>query len=572
MSFQSSIQIRQGFGVPGEVFQDVPWTVLSYTLNSSGTPNIVGATAYTITGDGPDGYPQAQAGSGGTAGFAGILAIPKDYALTGVDGDSLSPTLEIPDEAQAEIVSQGMMVIQISGAASVGDHVIYDNTTGALSAIAPGDIIPSGYSSANAIISQFSKGSFSAGLAVILIIPCCADSGASTWPYVDTYWLASNGQDTLPGNSQDLPLGTLLGLDALLTTTPTIVNIVDNGTYDLPSTFTVSCPLIINAPGATINWTGADSGLMFYLNTNSPLTIIAANITNNGANIFNGFSSIFCTCPLLNMSDSVSRRVWEDATVSPGGVPKAIFNIGTSPFALAEFLFGYAGEQVINATHLGEGQIYSNLPSGTNNGQVLINADYFDGSLAGSADYTFNVNYLGGDFEYTSTGILNQNVGKANLDMTMFTYNGIVNSNPLNTDYPGNLFNNPLYLFQQPVIGEIYHIVYASPASPTVWSFSPAVQNGNTAISIPQNAANGTIILPDGSTVPYGWRIHFIQTVSSGAAVQLTGANDTLNGQNNVGPGATSCYTGIGTGKFVRGAANGSGGFDWAVENCFTSN
>ena len=352
MSFQSNIQTHQGFGVPGEIFQNVPWTVLSYTLNSSGTPNVVGSTAYTITSEG-----FAQAGNGGTLGFAGILCAPKSYVLQGVDGAPLAATEEIPDFIQAELLTDGMMAVLLPASANIGDYVIYDNTTGALATMAPSDIIPSGFSSANAVVSQFTQSVSGIGIAVIKVSSCCGSSSAGQWPYTDTLWLASDGLDTNPGDSQDLPIATLLHAASLMTG-PTQININGIGTYVLPSTFIVAHPLYINAPAATVQWTGGDSGTMFFLNTYSPVVANIGAIDAAGAlQIFTGFSSCILTGPggYCNIKSTAGVRVWEDAnTLSPNGVPQAIFNISGDAHA-CNFLFKYSGTQIVNALNLGKG-------------------------------------------------------------------------------------------------------------------------------------------------------------------------------------------------------------------------
>lgn len=164
MSFQSTVSIQQGFGVPGEIFQDVPWIVQSYTLVSDPNPNIVGATAYTITSQGV-----AEAGSGGSLGFAGFLVAPKSYSLFGTGGAPLAPTLTVPDQTQAELLTQGMIIVTLPAAANIGDYVLYNNTTGALATMAPGNTPTVGFSFANAIVSQYTIGG--SGLAVIQVIP-----------------------------------------------------------------------------------------------------------------------------------------------------------------------------------------------------------------------------------------------------------------------------------------------------------------------------------------------------------------------------------------------------------------
>ena len=165
-SFQSVVNILAGFGVPGEIFQTAPSVVLSYTLNSSGTPNVVGSTAYTITSQG-----LAQAGSGGSFGFAGILCNPKVYALYGTSGGALNPTLVLPDQVQAELLTEGILIVAITTEAAIGDYLIYDDTTGALSTFAPAGTCPTGFSFANGVVSQFTQDTSGGGLAVVQISP-----------------------------------------------------------------------------------------------------------------------------------------------------------------------------------------------------------------------------------------------------------------------------------------------------------------------------------------------------------------------------------------------------------------
>lgn len=166
MGFQSTVFIEEGFGVPGEQFTDSPWVVAPWTINSSEEAyNVVGATAYTVTSEG-----FAQAGSGGSYGFAGILVDPKVYALYGAPGGNpLSPTLVLPNYTLAELMTEGTIIVTLPGAANIGDWVIFDNTTGALDTVVAGASLPSGKSWANAIVVRFTVSG--AGLAVIQVIP-----------------------------------------------------------------------------------------------------------------------------------------------------------------------------------------------------------------------------------------------------------------------------------------------------------------------------------------------------------------------------------------------------------------
>ena len=168
MPFQSTVSIDTGFGVPGELFTDSPWRVQSWTLSSTTSSlNIVGATAYTSIAVGV-----AQAGNTNATpiAFAGILADPKNYALYGAGGIALAPTLQIPNNAQAELATMGTMVVSVlSSSANIGDYLIYDDTTGALTTMAPASECTDGYSFANGVVDYFSTSQ--AGLCVVTLSP-----------------------------------------------------------------------------------------------------------------------------------------------------------------------------------------------------------------------------------------------------------------------------------------------------------------------------------------------------------------------------------------------------------------
>ena len=168
MTFQSTVSLQQGFGVPGELFTDSPWRAQSFILNSaSAAYNIIGATAFTVSSQGV-----AQAGNpGGTNVYAGILIAPKEQALYGVGANALSPTLTLNNYAQAELLTMGTVIVTLPASANIGDWVIYDNTTGALSTV-PAGTSPfpgSGKSAAMAVVDYFTVGG--AGLAVITVNP-----------------------------------------------------------------------------------------------------------------------------------------------------------------------------------------------------------------------------------------------------------------------------------------------------------------------------------------------------------------------------------------------------------------
>ena len=165
MGFQTAVYADQAIGVPGTRYDDSPLRALSYVLNSvSAAYNIVGATAMTVASDGI-----AQAGNGGAGGFAGILANPEIQALFGAGGVPLNPSLTLGNGVIAACVTMGRLFVTLPAAADIGDLVVFDNTTGALSTVAPGDPLPVGKTFAQAQVIRYTL--TAAGVAVIEIDP-----------------------------------------------------------------------------------------------------------------------------------------------------------------------------------------------------------------------------------------------------------------------------------------------------------------------------------------------------------------------------------------------------------------
>lgn len=164
MAFQATVFTTPGFGVPGELYTDGPHRAQSFILSSADAAyNIIGATAFTVSSEGV-------AAAGGTAPFAGILVNPKVYATSGTTGGgTLAPTMTLPNNTQAEILSMGSIVVTLPAAAAIGDYVVYDTTTGALSTIAPGADLPVGKAFAQAVVDYYTVSA--AGLAVITLSP-----------------------------------------------------------------------------------------------------------------------------------------------------------------------------------------------------------------------------------------------------------------------------------------------------------------------------------------------------------------------------------------------------------------
>ena len=168
MSFQSTVSLQQGFGVPGELFTDAPYIALPYTIYSDSHPeyNIIGATCCTVTSQG-----FCQAGAGGTLGFAGFLVDPKDQALFGSGGVPLNPTLTVNNYDIVECLTMGTIIVTLPAAANIGDYVVFDNTTGAISTISPTTPLASGTTFANAQVTYYTQGVSGSALAVITVNP-----------------------------------------------------------------------------------------------------------------------------------------------------------------------------------------------------------------------------------------------------------------------------------------------------------------------------------------------------------------------------------------------------------------
>jgi len=133
-TFQSTVNINLGFGIPGELIVDGPQRVDSLTLDSTGGTIGLAFTKSNSTN---------VATQGGVVGtgilFAGILVNPKAYASYGaVGGAPLDPTLFLGPNSQGEFMTMGTICVTLVGAANIGDLVQYNTTTGVLSTVAPG--------------------------------------------------------------------------------------------------------------------------------------------------------------------------------------------------------------------------------------------------------------------------------------------------------------------------------------------------------------------------------------------------------------------------------------------------
>lgn len=163
MPFQSAVDLNQGFGVPGELFDDGPHRSQPFVLDSADAANNVFGRAFTVVSEGV-----AEAG-GADAVFAGILVNPKAHASFGTAvGGPLAPTLVLANDVPCELLSEGSVVVTLGAGAAIGDLVYYTDATGVLTTTAPGAAAPANSTLIKgAYVDRFTVSG--AGLAVITL-------------------------------------------------------------------------------------------------------------------------------------------------------------------------------------------------------------------------------------------------------------------------------------------------------------------------------------------------------------------------------------------------------------------
>lgn len=138
--FQSTINIFNALGVPGDMALDGPLRVAPYNLCSgSGCDNVVGYVYTIASGGNPD--PSGNSSNagvaqvGGSGVVAGILVNSKEYAAyaTCSSGIALDPTLILPNQTIGQIMSMGYVFVNVDAAASVGDSLYYSEADGSIS-------------------------------------------------------------------------------------------------------------------------------------------------------------------------------------------------------------------------------------------------------------------------------------------------------------------------------------------------------------------------------------------------------------------------------------------------------
>jgi hypothetical protein len=141
MSFQSTINVYNTIGFPGDIAFASPMVVQEYNLYHATMPLNFGY-AYTVTdgghpnpaGDSPLG---ANATVGGTGIFAGILVNRQEAVLNGTTSGPLNASLALLNYAEGSLMTSGFCVVSLPGPAALGDLVTFDALTGALNSTPP---------------------------------------------------------------------------------------------------------------------------------------------------------------------------------------------------------------------------------------------------------------------------------------------------------------------------------------------------------------------------------------------------------------------------------------------------
>lgn len=226
MVFQSSIPVYNAAGVPGDMAFDGPLRATPYNLNSAGQAQVIGY-AYTVNNGGnpnpPANCPVAgTAKVGGTGPFAGILVNSKEYANFGAGNNALAANFALPDNSIGTLANMGIFWVTLSNSALVGDRVYFNNTTGALTAVAPNSTFTGVVATNTLTVSGFVAGG--APLGVGSVISGTGVQGGTRITALGT-GTGGNGTYTVDGNA------------TVASTTMTSQAIAPAGSTLMPNTF-----------------------------------------------------------------------------------------------------------------------------------------------------------------------------------------------------------------------------------------------------------------------------------------------------------------------------------------------
>ena len=210
VGFQSTVNIYESLGNPGDLAYSGPMRGQVYNLVSNSVANTVGNIFTVTNGGNPDpttSSPNAgTAVCGGTGLFAGLLVNSKEYTNFGTSGNPLAATLVLPDYTVGTLATMGEFYVAVNNQPTIGDLATYNPLTGAISSIDPVVNFVGSSSTTTLTVASISSGHIYIGM------PVLGASGAVTpGTYVTALGTGLGGTGTYTiNNSQSIAGSTAL--------------------------------------------------------------------------------------------------------------------------------------------------------------------------------------------------------------------------------------------------------------------------------------------------------------------------------------------------------------------------
>jgi hypothetical protein len=170
-TFQSTVRIDQTTGIVGDIIRQGPMRAQPAILNSTLPANNVIGRAFNYLNSVSDLDVTAD-----VAGlFAGILVNSKVYATSGDGVGALNPTLVLPNETQVELLTMGIIIVDLSLASTsnpstiIGSDIWAQDSTGILVGVASGLAGPASYTQVPNTVISLRNVDLIPGLAIITL-------------------------------------------------------------------------------------------------------------------------------------------------------------------------------------------------------------------------------------------------------------------------------------------------------------------------------------------------------------------------------------------------------------------
>lgn len=131
---QTTVNIKQAFGIVGELYDNVPTVSNAFLLKAAAA---IGKVAFMKA----DGTVSGTYDSTNYKTIAGLFVRPKDYASFGSSSGTLSPTLEIPAGQLAQVLSVGRVNVKVMNAAAINDNAYVCTVAAADGSVTIGDVV-----------------------------------------------------------------------------------------------------------------------------------------------------------------------------------------------------------------------------------------------------------------------------------------------------------------------------------------------------------------------------------------------------------------------------------------------